>query len=297
MFVVAGASWNTGKAVAQNLLDQGRPVRVITREVANGDPWKAKGAEVAVANLGDADALTQALRGAEGAYLLFPRSFIQPDLRAYQDRMIEAIAHAVEVNRVPHVVFLSSMGAQHPSGTGPIVGLHLAEQRLRRIRGTVFSFVRGGFAMDNIPIFAGARAPTVGTLPLKYDVLVSFLPEDLAIDMIALIDIARLATSLLLAPPTDTQVVEIGGPPASMNDAARAIARIVGQPVRVERVPREDTLRTLVASGGTENLAGLYREMLEGMASGHVGFEGGHRRVLGTTSIETVIRNVLGKNV
>jgi uncharacterized protein YbjT (DUF2867 family) len=297
MFVIAGASWHTGKAIAQSLLDQKRPVRVVTREAAKGQPWQAKGAEVAVANLGDADALTEAFRGAQGAFLLVPRSFTQPDFRAYQDRIVDAIARAVEVNRIPHAVFLSSMGAQHPSGTGPIVGLHLAEQRLRRIKGTVCSFVRGGYFMENIPTWAGARAPTLGTLALKYDALISFIPEDLAIDMIAVADVARLATTLLLDPPADTNVVEIGGPPTSMRDAASAIGRIIGRPVIVEQIPREATVRTLVASGGTENLSGLYREMLDGIVSGHVGFEGGHRRVLGTTSLEAVIRNVLNRNV
>jgi uncharacterized protein YbjT (DUF2867 family) len=297
MFVVAGASWHTGKAVAQSLLDQKRAVRVITREVAKGEPWKAKGAEVAVANLGDADALIEALRGARGAYLLVPRSFTQPDFRAHQDRIIDAITRAVEVNRVPHVVFLSSAGAQHPSGTGPIVGLHLAEQRLRRIKSTVCSFLRCAYFMENIPTWAGARAPTLGALTLPYDALISFLPEDLAIDMIAVADVARLATSLLLDPPADSHVVEIGGPPITMGDAARAIGRVIGQQVHVERIPREATVSTLIASGGTENLAGLYREWLEGIMSGHVSFEGGHRRVLGTTLVETVVRNVLGRNV
>ena len=62
MFVVAGVTGNTGKVVAETLLVQGLPVRVIVRDAAKGEAWKKKGAEVAVADLHDAKALTAALR-------------------------------------------------------------------------------------------------------------------------------------------------------------------------------------------------------------------------------------------
>src|SRR6266576_2040536 len=78
-FVVAGVSGNTGKVVAESLLAQKRGVKVVVRDSAKGEPWKAKGAEVAVADLGDADALARALRGAEGAYLLIPPNFATAD--------------------------------------------------------------------------------------------------------------------------------------------------------------------------------------------------------------------------
>src|SRR5437016_5265158 len=72
MYVVAGVSGNTGKVVAETLLSQKKPVRVIVRDAAKGAAWKARGAEVAVAELDDVPALTKALAGAEGAYLLLP---------------------------------------------------------------------------------------------------------------------------------------------------------------------------------------------------------------------------------
>ncbi|MEQ9447670.1 MAG: NAD(P)H-binding protein, partial [Rhodospirillaceae bacterium] len=75
MFVVSGATGNTGSIVAQTLIDQGQPVRVIVRSEAKGEPWEAKGAEVAVADLMDAGAVAKALDGATGAYFLLP-----PDL-------------------------------------------------------------------------------------------------------------------------------------------------------------------------------------------------------------------------
>ena len=76
MFVIAGVSGHTGSVVATTLLAAGKPVRVIVRDAAKGAEWKAKGAEVAVAQLDDRASLAAALKGATGAYLLSPPDFL-----------------------------------------------------------------------------------------------------------------------------------------------------------------------------------------------------------------------------
>ena len=45
MYVVLGASGNTGHIVAQNLLSRGQKVRVVGRNAAHLQPLAAKGAE------------------------------------------------------------------------------------------------------------------------------------------------------------------------------------------------------------------------------------------------------------
>ena len=72
MYAIAGVSENTGSVVADTLLAQGEPVRVIVRDAAKGDTWRASGAEIAVAELHDRRGLTAALAGAKGAYVLVP---------------------------------------------------------------------------------------------------------------------------------------------------------------------------------------------------------------------------------
>ena len=52
MFVVTGATGNTGSVVADTLLQLGKPVKVVVRDHAKGEAWKAKGAQVAIAELG-----------------------------------------------------------------------------------------------------------------------------------------------------------------------------------------------------------------------------------------------------
>src|SRR2546426_1574527 len=130
MFVVAGATGNTGKTVAEILLAHQQPVRVIAREERKAAAWRARGAEAALTSLDDVGGLTRALAGASGAYLLIPPQYAAEDLLAAQRSVADAIAEAVKASGIPHVVLLSSLGAQHPEGTGPIRSLHHAERAI-----------------------------------------------------------------------------------------------------------------------------------------------------------------------
>jgi uncharacterized protein YbjT (DUF2867 family) len=286
MFVIAGVSGNTGKVVAETLLAQKQPVRVLVRDAAKGEPWKAKGAEVAVADLGDADALGRAFAGAKGAYVLAPPNMAVADFRAYQRATVDAIVKGVEKARVPHVVLLSSVGAQHASGTGPIAALHDAEKRLAALPGTKLTAIRAAYFMENL-------AGSLGML--AQGVLSTFFPADLPVPMVATADIGKLAASVLVEGTPQSQVIELGSP-VTMNDVAAALGRIVGKPVTVQVGPVEAMVGALTGFGLPQQMAELYQEMTGAIIRGHVTFEGGgHRRVQGTTSVETVLRGLLGK--
>src|SRR5690349_9351905 len=155
-YVVAGVSGNTGSVVARTLLEAGEKVRVIVRDAKKGEPWQREGAEGAVADLNDPKALGAALKGARGAYLLIPPVVHLEGVLALQAKVTESIATAVAEARVPHVVFLSSIGAQLPSGTGPIASVAQAEKRLARVQGTAFTFLRPGYFMENFANSLGA---------------------------------------------------------------------------------------------------------------------------------------------
>jgi uncharacterized protein YbjT (DUF2867 family) len=162
MFVIAGVTGNTGKVVAETLLAQKKPVRVVVRDEAKGATWRARGAEVAVAELDDEAALTRALSGATGAYILLPPQLASTSSRADNAKRTRAIVKAIDASGVAHVVFLSSIGAQQDAGTGPILSLHDAEAALRGVKADV-TFVRAGYFMEN---WAGSLyALAQGALP------------------------------------------------------------------------------------------------------------------------------------
>jgi uncharacterized protein YbjT (DUF2867 family) len=66
MYVITGATGQTGNEVAEKLLAKGEQVRVIGRSAKRLEPFVKKGAEAFVADITDTGALTKAFSGAKG---------------------------------------------------------------------------------------------------------------------------------------------------------------------------------------------------------------------------------------
>ena len=132
MISVMGATGQVGGQVVRRLLEAGEKVRALGR--SRGKLAEIKGAEAMAGDAADAAFLTGAFRGADAVFALLPPDLASTDYRALQDRHGESIVQAVRDSGVRHVVFLSSIGADQPSGTGPIAGLAAQEARLRRSR-------------------------------------------------------------------------------------------------------------------------------------------------------------------
>src|SRR6266404_5207645 len=86
MFVVLGASGNTGKVVAETLLRQKKNVRVVLHDAAKGKAWSEAGADVAIADVDEGAALERAFSGAEGVYVLLPPNFSSSHVRVDNNR-------------------------------------------------------------------------------------------------------------------------------------------------------------------------------------------------------------------
>ena len=117
MYVVLGATGNTGSIIANSLLTKGERVRVVGRDASRLARFVRKGAEAFTANVTDAAALTKALSGARAAYLMLPPSLTSLDYRADQERESDSIPKAVRESDLRYAVLLSSFGAHVPEGT------------------------------------------------------------------------------------------------------------------------------------------------------------------------------------
>ena len=266
MFAVAGVTGHTGRAAAEALLRDGENVRVIVRDASKGEPWRARGAEVATASLDDPAALAAALNGTRGAYLLVPPAYGAQDVLASLGASAASLAQAVAKSNVAHVVFLSSIGAQHASGVGPIRALHDAERRLRAA-GKPLTILRPPYFIEN----------WAGVLPAvkAQGILPSFLPLDVKIETIATADIGEIAARLLREkPPADTRVVEIAGPePSSPRDIAQALGAALGRQVQPVLMPLEQVVPTFTSLGLSQSAAELFHEMYAAAPKGLLAYE------------------------
>jgi NAD(P)H dehydrogenase (quinone) len=75
MFAVTGITGKVGGAAARTLLDTGLSVRAVMRDTAKGAAWKQRGCEIALADIEDAAALTAALSGVDGVFVMIPPIF------------------------------------------------------------------------------------------------------------------------------------------------------------------------------------------------------------------------------
>ena len=105
MYVITGATSNSGGAVARALLAQGASVRVIGRSLDRLQPLLDRGAHAFVADPSDPAAMLEAFDGASAAWIMLQPNYIadSSDFRAYQDGLIGGIAGALRRSSVRHV--------------------------------------------------------------------------------------------------------------------------------------------------------------------------------------------------
>ena len=116
MFAIMGITGHVGSAAAKALLEQGKSVRAIVRDTEKAKTWADRGAEIAVADYGDAGALKSAFTNVEGVFVMIPPYFAPekdfPEARAVVAALHQALAEA----KPPKAVYLSSVGGHQTKG-------------------------------------------------------------------------------------------------------------------------------------------------------------------------------------
>ncbi|KEZ03461.1 epimerase [Burkholderia sp. MSh2] len=265
MYVVTGVTGRTGAVAAQALIDAGVPVRVVVRDAAKAAGWAAQGAQVAVADLADAAALTHAFAGARGAYLVKPPNYALENLFEHADATARAVAEAARAAGLPKIVLLSSVGADRAGGTGVIATNRTAEQRLAEL-GVPVVFLRAAYFMENWARVVGpARAQ--GVLPSL------LAPVERAIPMVATEDIGRTAASLLLEDWAGIRKIGLAGPAAySPADIAAILARVLSRPVRALALEPAAWAGVLAMNPFSSTAIDGFIELNHGLNSGHIAF-------------------------
>ena len=74
MNIILGATGQIGSMLVDNLLKEGQPVRAVIRNSSKAQELKNKGAEVAIADYFDVEALKRAFQGGSSVFLLTPEN-------------------------------------------------------------------------------------------------------------------------------------------------------------------------------------------------------------------------------
>jgi len=269
-------------------LETGEKVRVVGRNAARLEQFVHKGAEAFVADVKDTEALTKALTGARGAFLMLPPGMTSPDYRVEQDVESNAMAAAVRNSGLQYAVNLSSIAAHAPAGTGPILGTHFAEKKLNAVERLNVLHLRPAYFMEN-------HIPAISMIQMM-GIYGGALRPELKIPMIATRDIGAYAAERLLKLDfSGKQTRELlGERDLSMTEVAAAISRGIGKPdLRYVQFSYEQVEQTLVQMGVPAKTAAYFMEMFQGLNTGIVaGLEPRSEANTTPTSIETFVKEM-----
>ena len=285
MYVILGASGNTGHVVAENLLAREQKIRVVGRNAAHLQAFAAKGAEIFTGDVADAAALTKAFDRADSAYVMIPPNVSSNDPLGYSNRVSDAIAAAVQNAGTQNVVALSSIGADKSSGTGPVLGLHHLEEKLNQISSANVFYLRAAYFMEN-------TLPQVNAIR-KMGYSVGPLHPDLKLPMIATRDIGTAAADALLHPTARGKATRelLGQRDLSYTEVAAVLGKAIGKPdLKYVQLGDDQARGAMVQMGMSEQSARLILEMAAALNSGYMrALEPRTRENTTPTSYETFV--------
>lgn len=266
MITVMGATGRTGSRICQTLLEAGIPVRALGRSAERLAPLAAAGAQIAVGEPSDAAFLTEAFQGAGALYTLLAYGPDTENYRQQQAAQGEAIIQAIRASGVRRVVFLSSVGAEVPAGTGPIISLHDQEQRLHQLPpGVEVLMLRSGALFENL----------YGALEIvrAFGCYSDAVAPDVLVPMVATQDVADAAVRALLSLDWQGRVIRevLGQRDLSYAEATRLLGAAIGLPeLPYIEIPALALASALREAGYSASVATCYAELGEAISTGRV---------------------------
>jgi NAD(P)H dehydrogenase (quinone) len=269
MFAVTGITGQVGATVARSLLAADQSVRAVIRDRNKGAPWARLGCDIAIADLEDTGALTTAFEGTSGVFAMLPPVFDPTPGFPESTRLISSLRAALASAKPSRVVALSTVGADAPQPNLLNV-LGRMEEALGNLSIPI-TFLRAAWFMENAAWDISAA---------KNGLIQSYLqPLDRAVPMISTEDVGRAAAVLLQERWQGKRVVELESTQrVSPNALAAAFAKVLGTPVHVEAVAR-DQWESIFRAQGMKNPTPRM-QMIDGFNAGWIDFpdRGAHAR-------------------
>ena len=261
--VVSTPTGNIGSVVADRLLDAGADVVAVHRDPEKVEDRAARGAQIHEGSLDDAVALGSALLGADALLWVTPNDVKAESVRASQNAFGEVVSAAVRAAGTPGVVNISSIGAQHDEGTGPVAGLHDVEEMLDA-SGAAVLHLRPAYFFENYVVQVDA-IKAMGSIMLP-------VSGSKSLPMIATRDIGAVAADKLLDDGwSESSILGLHGPnDLTFDEAADTISAAIGRRVPHRTIDEMQARMGLSMLGLSQNVIDTMVEMYQAIESGHM---------------------------
>jgi len=232
MILIVGASGRLGSVVAQRLLAQGKPVRLMTRTPLNLAHLKQQGAEVVSGDLRNSASLVSACQGVEqvlaAAHALVGKGDNNP--QTVDDAGNRHLIDAAKAAGVKHFIFVSVQGAS-PDSPLEFFRIKYRTEEYLRASGLSFTIFRPG-------AFMNLWAQLIGQPILEQGKTTIFGRGNNPINFVAVEDVAHFVCTALEDPRARNQVIEVGGPEnLTLNQVAEIFERVSGRQAKKRHIP------------------------------------------------------------
>lgn len=232
LILVTGATGHQGGAVARHLLEQGWPVRALTREGSKpeAESLAARGAQVVEGDMDHPSTLPEALEGVYGVFSVQNFWEVGFDREVAEGKALADAAFAAEVR---HFVYSSVGGADRKTGLSHFESKWEIENYVRRL-GLRFTIFRPVFFMDN---FLSMRDSIMsGQIAMA-------MREDTKLQMIAVDDIGALVAMAFDDPNMwmDT-ATEIAGDELTIPEVCRRLSVLLEKSIEYVEMPMEEAM-------------------------------------------------------
>jgi uncharacterized protein YbjT (DUF2867 family) len=278
-FVINTPSGNIGKVVVDQLLQQNEEVVIISRNPSKVEDFVKRGAQLVEGSMDDPQVLDRALKGAKGLFWLTP--FVaRPDYMEWAPHVARIAANSVKKNGVERVVLISSVGAQHESGVGPIGVLPAIEASFKDVAPNVTSLRAGSFMenfLNNVDMI------------VKTGTIFGPHPANKKIPMVATRDIGEKAVECLKDNNwAGFRIIGVHGPEDLDHiSAVKIIGEGIGRPVQYVEVSVEQAKQGMLQAGMPEVMVNLLSDMYTGLREGRM--ERAEPRTVETTTRTTLL--------
>ncbi len=255
MYIILGANGHVGSALAETLLKQKEKVTVIIHNPETEKDWKEKGAEVAITDVYNTEALRDVFRKGKRLFLLNPPANPSTDTVTEEHKTLDSILQAIDGSGLEKIVAESTYGAQPGEGLGDLGVLYDMEQALAK-KSIPSTIIRAAYYMSNWDASL-ATAQKEGVVHTLY-------PINIKLPMVAPHDIGQLAAKLITEPAQKTGLHYMEGPSKySSADVAAAFSKALQKPVKAVETPKDQWLSVLQTMGFSEKAAKSMADMTD----------------------------------
>jgi uncharacterized protein YbjT (DUF2867 family) len=240
MIAVTCPAGHVASLLVPRLLRRGHPVRALCRTSNAVELLASLGVQVRRGDLERRDDLESFLQGAQATFLVIPLG-TDPGNEVAMGRTLAAALGAVTL---PHIVFVSLLGCDAASNSGPVptsIAVKSDIEQMLADLGMDFTFLRTGFLMENMAYLR--RDLESGQLPLP-------LPVSEPLPAVSVRDLAQAALHVIARGPDGAERLPVIAPELLTPEAMAAeLAEAFAHPIHAEEITAADYAHRLMGAG------------------------------------------------